>query len=121
MTNTDDKPAVFVKRQKNENQVVLEKKKPNDYRTVAQKISGDPMVNINFEIKELREAFPFDVKMWCVRKMFPYAEGGPVYIDEPYHKEEIERCQKKIDVMTKQGYRYFIVQEGTKLIHGTMD
>ena len=53
-----------------------------------------------------RDAFPFQTDAWYVEKYYPYAEGGPLCVDEPMDIEEIELCKKKARHLAECGFRY---------------
>jgi hypothetical protein len=45
-----------------------------------------------------------------VSKYYPYAVGGPLYVDEPQNETEIHRAYERQKVMKKLKLRYLIVE-----------
>lgn len=61
--------------------------------------------------------YPNHPLMRTVAKYFPHAKGGPLYIDEPVLKEDIDACYIKQKVMKKLGYRYVVREPDSTLEH----
>ena len=77
-----------------------------------------PFYTLNKMIPQFRQRLiSHDPKHWYVRWFFPNAEGGPVYVDYPKGKQEIEICQKKAEIMKELGcsYKIFRPEEDRKL------
>jgi hypothetical protein len=78
-------------------------------------IAGDSMHFINYQIPKGLELFPMDWKMRLVDLFYPYAKGGPLYIDFPVGPAEIEKCKEKRIALNKLGARYvFILGQDTE-------
>ena len=60
----------------------------------------------NTRIPNSLKWFPVDPLLRTVDKYFPYAVGGPLYIDEPKSNAEIEQCLKKAEALKAEGARY---------------
>lgn len=58
-----------------------------------------------------RKSFPFDPELRHVELYFPYAEGGPLLIDQPTNKQEQEECNKKKDKVLDKGFRYLAIHQ----------
>ena len=50
-----------------------------------------------------------------VNKMYPYAKGGELFIDEPESEEELIVCEKKLELLNKLGVRYLVIKPRTTL------
>jgi hypothetical protein len=74
--------------------------------TLSDKIAGSDLVSRFWYFPFGRDAFPFDSNSWYVEKYYPYAEGGPLCVDEPIDLEEIELCKKKARHLAECGIRY---------------
>lgn len=58
------------------------------------------------------ELFPFEISRHQMRYadlFYPYAKGGPVYIDTPVNEYEISWCEQKL-AYQKKGVRYTFVK-----------
>jgi hypothetical protein len=88
---------------------VVEKHK---FLSVAEKVAQSDVCVLNWMFPGAREAFPLEPKMRSVRRYYPYAKGGPLLIDEPQRLDEEQACQRKADVLARQGFRYLILKSG---------
>lgn len=89
-------------------------RRARDLNTVAEQISGDKYCHINYQWPGAKEAFPFQPKLWNVDRYFPYAEGGPLFADEPNRLGDIESLKLKQAAMKALGHRYLLCTEGLK-------
>lgn len=89
-------------------------RRSRDLNTVAEQVSGDKFCHINFMWPGCKNAFPFQPKLWNVDRYFPYAEGGPLFVDEPNRLADIESLKLKQEAMKKLGHRYLLCTEGLK-------
>ena len=80
-------------------------------KTKAQKVAGHPMWHKNWGYRGGIDVFPHSASMRYVLWYFPHAIGGPLYIDEPTTKQEIEACEKKSKAIKvlNNGYRYIYI------------
>lgn len=76
---------------------------------LAAKLAQDTQYTGNWRIPNALKHFPTDPILRTVEKYFPYAVGGPIYIDEPTDDVELEQCQKKAIALHEEGMRYFII------------
>lgn len=89
-------------------------------RTSSSTIAGDKFCRINFYHPALQAFFPGDGKRWTVDKFYPYAKGGPLYIDEPRMTYSVRQSEEKIKAFEayekKTGIktRFLILQNGTE-------
>ena len=77
-----------------------------------------PFYSLNYGIPQFRqEKVSHDPKHWVVKWFFPNAKGGPVYVDYPHNKADMEVCLKKAEIMKrlKFSYKFFRPQEEQKL------
>lgn len=52
-----------------------------------------------------------------VSKYYPYAKGGPLYVDEPKNEKEVYRAYERQKVIKKLGFRHLIVEHDTTYEH----
>lgn len=84
------------------------------FQTIAEEIAQDKFQERNHRWPGAKEAFPFNKILWTVHKFFPYAQGGPLFVDEPTRKEKLDTYKIKQEAMKKLGHRYLILTEGMK-------
>lgn len=48
-----------------------------------------------------------------VSSYYPYAQGGPLYVDEPKNEKEVFRAYERQKVMKKLGLRHVIIDKDT--------
>jgi len=87
-------------------------KKARSFDGIAETIAQDKFFQRNHIWPGSKQAFPFQPKMQTVDKYFPYAEGGPLFIDEPTRKEDLKEFSPKIEAMKKLGHRYLLIKPG---------
>lgn len=83
--------------------------------SVADRLAGSTFHYRNWYYKEGKEKFPQHDNLRYVSKMYPYAEGGMLLVDEPRFPYELERCNAKKEVLLKLGYRYLIITQSMTL------
>lgn len=76
-------------------------------------VAGDAMFNRNWPWKNARKHFEINPLMRTVDKHYPYAVGGPLFVDEPVTKEEVALCEIKRKAMVSEGLRYLVVTKDT--------
>ena len=81
-----------------------------ELRTVADKLAGDREIRKNKIIDAIRVQYPDKAYLWHIEKYYPYAEGGPLYIDEPVKEWELQECAEKVPLMKKLGLRYVVLK-----------
>lgn len=87
-------------------------KRSRELLTVAEKIAQDKLCQRNHIWPGAKQAFPFNNKMQTVDKYFPYAEGGPLFVDEPTRKDDLEMFKLKEEAMKELGHRYLLLKPG---------
>lgn len=81
--------------------------------TIAERIAKDSMHYKHYKWPGADREFPesIDAPMRFVSKYFPYAEGGPLYVDEPKTALEARRCAEKAELFKKWKMRYVIIND----------
>ena len=81
-----------------------------ELRTVADHLAGDKEIRKNNIIEGIRKTHPEKPYLWHVEKYYPYATGGPLYVDEPVKEWEIQECAEKVPLMKALGYKYVVIK-----------
>jgi hypothetical protein len=81
------------------------------FPSVAEKLAKSSIYYRNWYYPEGKISHPHELWMHYVEKMFPYAAGGALLVDEPRTEAEFMDCEKKASVLRPLGYRYMIVTE----------
>jgi len=79
--------------------------------SVTDELAKDLFNYVNYLVPALQSKFPDNQKLWFVDKCYPYAEGGPLYVDTPYSPQEIDICQLKKEVMRESNLRYVSITQ----------
>lgn len=87
-----------------------------ELNTVAEQIAEEKFHHINFMWPGGQKAFPFNSKMWTVSRYFPYAKGGPLFVDEPRRVDEVKELELKREAMKQLGNRYVVITEGMSYV-----
>jgi hypothetical protein len=89
-------------------EIILERR--NKLHSMSDKIANSNFYYLNWYYPEGRDEWPQHNNLRYVGKMYPYAEGGRLLIDEPRHSYEFEACEAKRPVLKKLGYRYLVIK-----------
>jgi hypothetical protein len=81
------------------------------FSSLAEKIAGDKLYYKNYYYPGGRESF-METRGQTVDKFFPYAEGGPLFVDEVSRLENPELFEKKTKMMEHLGHRYVAILPG---------
>jgi len=82
---------------------------------VAAEVAQSTIYCRNWKFKNADKHYPHEPLMRRVEKYFPYAVGGPLYVDEPVSKLDLAQCKVKALVMKKEGLRYVFIEKDAKL------
>lgn len=81
-------------------------------RSPIERVVGSTICHLNFLVKELMEPFKSYPQHWTVGMFYPYAKGGPVYIDSPNSNSmDMKICEQKREILKTAGKRYAIVSQ----------
>lgn len=86
-------------------------------KSLPEQIAGHPFHYRNKFCPELQWAFDRMPRMWHVSLFFPYADGGPLYIDLPVTAEDVVDAKAKQVVMLEKGLRMVVIEQS----HGYND
>ncbi len=90
-------------------------KRNTELQGLPELLAKDKNKKIKHEWPGARKAFPAQKKFWYVDLFFPYADGGPLFIDQiktDAHKKELD---SKLKTMKKLGHRYIQLTSGMDL------
>lgn len=83
---------------------------------VPEQVAEDKFKFVNHEWAGARQMYPHDKKKWYVSYYFPYAKGGPLYVDHASNDaEEKEFISTKKNKMSELGHRYLIYKNETTI------
>jgi hypothetical protein len=82
-----------------------------EFRSLAEKIAQDRLFYRNYYYPGGRESFA-ETRGQTVDKYFPYAEGGPLFVDEVSRTEDEDLFKKKTETMKTLGHRYVAILPG---------
>jgi len=81
----------------------------NGLFSVAEKIANHKFHYRNWYFPNGITVFPMDKECRYVDKYFPYAEHGPLLVDEPKDDRDLSRCKEKAKALKIMGLRYVYV------------
>jgi hypothetical protein len=85
-------------------------------QSLAEKLANDLFHYKNWYYKGGQEKFPMAPQMQYVDKYFPYAEGGPLAVDEATYLDDVNTLKLKKEILKESGIRYVcLVAEMTDL------
>lgn len=82
------------------------------YLGLAAKVAKSTVYYRYKRIPNAEKHFPLRPLLRSVEKYFPYAEGGPLWLDEPTDEQELRECGEKAAAMKAEGLRYIIIPRG---------
>lgn len=81
-------------------------------RSMAEKIANDKLYYRNYYYPGGKTEFPEFPALQTVDKFFPYAEGGPLFVDEISRTTDQKLIEKKSELMKRLGHRYVAIVPG---------
>lgn len=90
-------------------------KNNTDFNGVPEQIAQSKVKRIRHEWAGARQAFPHHKRLWYVDIFFPYAEGGPLFVDQVKNDAQKEELSEKLNTMKKLGHRYLQIENGMSL------
>lgn len=84
------------------------------WRSLAERIALHRLYERNKHLLILKEAFPYKPVMWTTDLFFPYAKGGPLFIDEPSLVQDVPDSEAKKEIMSKAGLRFLVIKPKMK-------
>jgi len=82
------------------------------YTKLPDMIAESDIVVRNWKIPKGAEMFPTEWRMQFADLYYPYAKGGPLFVDTPALEHDAVRCERKLEVLKKHGIRYTFVRTG---------
>lgn len=76
---------------------------------LIEKITKSPVCFKNYKYPGADTSFKGIPLMLTCEQYYPLAEGGPLYVDEPQFDQDYKDCEKKREVMKKNGTRYLVM------------
>lgn len=91
------------------------------WSNVDEQLAQDKLFYKNYHVVELKDKFPNHPKAWIVDKYYPYAIGGPLYLDKPTRVEWVNKEYKELMIAKEQFLketkkRYLRFDEGMTLM-----
>lgn len=74
------------------------------------KIANDSFYVRNYPIPKSKEIFPLEWRMQYAELCYPYAEGGPLFIDMPVTNYDVALCERKFEALKGRGIRYLFIK-----------
>jgi hypothetical protein len=84
------------------------------WRSLAERVALHRLYERNKHLGPLKEAFPYKPHLWTSDFFFPYAKGGPLFIDQPILVQDVPDCELKKETMLNAGLRYLIIKPKMK-------
>lgn len=106
---------IEVQNEPSKDQKVQARISSQEIKPLAEQVAGHHFFQRNYYWPGGKQAFPGQFRLHHVDKFFPFAEGGPLYVDEKHDKDARDLEAKKA-FMKKLGNRYLILSQNTTLI-----
>ncbi len=94
------------------NQTILAPEKrtlPSGYKPLFESLAKDKFFHRNYFFDCLARVFPHENMMWYTDRYYPYADGGPLAIDDGGHKDDLETLKLKKQHLKAIGVRYILI------------
>jgi hypothetical protein len=84
------------------------------FTSLAEQVAESTVVLGNYKWPGADLAYPetTDAMMRFVDQYYPYATGGPLYVDTPRSARRVDRCEEKRKWMKKGKLRYVVIADG---------
>lgn len=70
------------------------------------KVADSNLSYRNWQVPGGMKLFPNDWRCRVCDLYYPHAAGGPLFIDTPSIKFDVDRCERKLKVFSENGIRY---------------
>ena len=78
---------------------------------LSAKIAGNTICNRNWPYRNARKHFEISPLLRTVDKFYPWADGGPLYVDEPVTAQDEKECALKAVALKSEGLRYLVIKK----------
>lgn len=115
----DSKAARYPDKEDPENEARLIKfNEKKGFHTLAEKIAESTIYIRNYKFPMADQRIPPQVNpdFKFVDKFFPYAKGGPLYVDEPRDDKDTQLSFEKQRILIHLGMRHLVVEDSSTLI-----
>lgn len=86
-----------------------------EFVTIPEQVAKSTVFVRNWYLDEARKLYPYQDRMKRIDKYFPYAQGGPIMVDETRDEEEAKMLYlEKAPMMKTWGHRYIVIELGTE-------
>lgn len=108
----EEKKEAAEKASASERKIQAIAKQSRALQTVPEQIAQDKLCYRNHIWPGAKNSFPFHPKLQTVDKYFPYADGGPLFVDELQHTDDKTKFDSKKEAMKTLGHRYLVMTPG---------
>ena len=77
-----------------------------EFNGLPEQVAQSKFKYVRHEWAGARQAFPHHKLFWYVDLFFPYAEGGPLFVDKIKNENHKKSLNEKQQIMKKLGHRY---------------
>lgn len=78
---------------------------------ISDSVAASDIFHKNWPIAQGKKLFPDEWRLQYSDLFYPYAEGGPLFIDTP-GPHDVQRCEKKFRAYAQAGVRYVYIKNG---------
>lgn len=89
--------------------------KNTKFNGIIETITQDKFKHVSHEWSGAREKFPQEKSLWYVDYYYPYAKGGPLYVDQIKNLAHEQELMNKKEAMKLFGHRYLQVGLETQI------
>lgn len=107
-----DEEVVILVTEETKGDILKRIKARQDLKSISERIAGDSLFYKNYYYPGGREFFADDKGLLTVDRYFPYAEGGPLYVDQPMFEYQEQECARKAVAFKTLKLRYLIIKRG---------
>lgn len=79
------------------------------FASMAERVAKSPIYHLNYKIPHAEKHYPIDIESRFVSKFFPYAQGGPLYVDEPLTENQMIKAYDKQKLLKGMGLRSIVI------------
>ena len=81
--------------------------------SLSDRLAGDQFYYLHHYWPGCRAFERDNPRLRIVKKFYPYAEGGELYVDEPVFPFQKLECERKAPIMRAAGLRYVVIEPDT--------
>lgn len=83
--------------------------------SIADQVAQSTIFTRNWKWPGADQHYPLEADLRMVSKYYPYAQGGPLLVDDAYDQKEAAELFLKQKILRKLGFRHVVIESDSSL------